>query len=267
MHDGPSELGGSIPPVAYQLADHLDSALAAAEDLTAAGRMWADARAAAAGDATAEMVAERNVVERVRTFEAMLIARVVKARKRAMSLTLVAGDFAGMTRLFVGGTAALVDAVDELGDTTRSDFDTADSILAYLRRRGVVGEDAADLPNDRGIRIGDDSFLVAGRIPLAPLVEMIGAFLDALEGHYDLYPGATPDEDTDDAMTASIAGLADIAASARRVAASIEKSAAKVARGAPVHPAAPAKTGASRDEVTVEPVDDRETVADESLIG
>ena len=191
MFDQTSPPGGDsttkIPPEAYQLADHLDAALAAAEDLEAAGRAWHGAHVGAGGDIAAEMAAERAVIERVKAFEAMLVGRIVKARKRAQTLALKAGDFSGMTRLFVGGTAVLVDAVAELGDTTLTDFDTADSMLAYLRKRGVVAADASDLPASRMISI-DQSFLVAGRIPLGALCDMVAAFLDALELHYDLYP-------------------------------------------------------------------------------
>lgn len=206
MYDHTSPPGddsaAQIPPEAYQLADHLDAALAAAEDLQAAGSTWQSVRAGAAGDIAAEMAAERAVIERVKAFEAMLIGRIVKARKRAQTLARTAGDFSGMTRLFVGGTAVLVDAVAELGDTTLADFNTADSMLAYLRQRGVVADDASDLPASRMISI-DQSFLVAGRIPLGALCDMVAAFLDALEMHYDLYP----DEDSGPPESLSIADI------------------------------------------------------------
>lgn len=180
---------GNIPPEAYQLADHLDAALAAAEDLADAGRRWVPARADVAGyEFAVQMAAERQVIERVHMFETVLIGRVLKARARAQVLARTADDFAGLTRLFVGGTAPLLDAIEELGDSTRSDFETGDCHIAYLRQRGVIAQDAPDLPEDRAITLGDDQFLVAGRIALAPLAEMIIAFLDALDMHYDLYP-------------------------------------------------------------------------------
>lgn len=209
-HFGPTGNDG-IPAVAYQLADHLDAALAAAEDLAEAGQQWVPASAEAGYELAAEMAGERQVIERVRLFEAVLIGRVLKARKRAQALTREAGDFAGMTRLFVGGTAPLVDAVEELGDSTRKDFDTADGTIAYLRSRGVIDAEAADLPEGRMISLGDDAFLVAGRIALAPLTEMIIAFLDALEAHYDLYPDDEGEGDAADTPS----GWADIVAAAR----------------------------------------------------
>lgn len=194
QHSGPGD--GDIPPEAYQLADHLDAALAAAEDLTEAGRAWVPATATTGFELAAQMAAERQVIERVRMFETVLIGRVLKARARAQVLARTECDFAGMTRLFVGGTAALLDAVDELGDSTRADFETGDCHIAYLRQRGVIANDAPDLPENRTIVLGDDQFLVAARIALAPLTQMIIAFLDALDLHYDLYPddpdGAEP---------------------------------------------------------------------------
>lgn len=185
-HSGPHD--GKTPPEAYQLADHLDAALAAAEDLADAGRQWLPATSSAGFELAAQMAAERQVIERVCMFEAMLIGRVLKARKRAQMLARTAGDFTGMTRLFVSGTAPLLDALEEMGDSTRADFETGNCRMAYLRQRGVIAADAADLPENRAITLGDGAFLVAGRIALAPLTEMIIAFLDALEMHYDLYP-------------------------------------------------------------------------------
>ena len=180
-----------IPVVAYQLADHLDAALAAAEDLTASGREWVPATADGGATLAGQIAAERQVIERVRTFEALLIGRVLKARKRASVLAKSVGDLASITQLFVSATALLVDAIEELGDSTQADFDSADGYIPYLRNRGVIPVDSYALPEERRISLGNADFLVAGRLQLAPLTEMIVAFLDALEAHYDLYPDET----------------------------------------------------------------------------
>lgn len=189
MTIGTSGPDDSIPAQAYQLADHLDAALAAAEDLVASGRRFVPARARGGVERLTQIAAERQVIEHVRAYEAMLIGRVLKARKRAAALVETEDAFSGLARLFIGGTASLVDAVAEMGDTTRADFDTADDMVAYLRRCGVIAADAPGLPEGRDVVIGGDDFLVAGRIALGPLTEMIITFLDALDAHYDLYPG------------------------------------------------------------------------------
>ncbi|MCB1521463.1 MAG: hypothetical protein KDJ37_12925 [Hyphomicrobiaceae bacterium] len=199
-----SDDAAAPPAVAYVLADHLDAALAAAEDLEAAGGNWCARRTAAAGDTLAERAAERAVVEDVRRHEAMLIGRVLMARRRATELAAVADHFSGIARLFVGGTAVLVDAVAELGDSTLADFATGDCLIAFLRSRGVIADDAAGLPESREVTF-DQRFLVAGRISLAPLTDMIVAFLDVLEANYDLYPDGI-DGDLQDADAADETG-------------------------------------------------------------
>lgn len=174
-----------VPSVAFMLADHLDSALAAAEDLEAAGRAWP--KPGTCADDSARQEAERRVIERIRAFEAVLIGRVLRARQRAQELARTEAMFASLSRLFVGGTAPLVDAIAELGDASANDFATGDSLVAYARRRGMIEEEAGGLPEDHPLVL-DDSFLVSGRVALGPLVEMIIAFIDALEREYDLYP-------------------------------------------------------------------------------
>ena len=202
-HEPDGRAGSAIPAVAYLLADHLDAALAAAEDLEAAARSWPTAHTEAAAELLVLRASERRVVERMRAFEAVLITRVLKARERARELARTEAEFARMAELFVAATSSLVDAIAELGDATASDFDTGDSLVAYLRRRGMIDSEAVDLPEGRTIAF-DDGFLVAGRIALGPLTEMIIAFIDALEISYDLYPDeAAADDVSDDCFVAA----------------------------------------------------------------
>ncbi|MGD9785674.1 MAG: hypothetical protein AB7E80_05470 [Hyphomicrobiaceae bacterium] len=176
-----------IPAVAYTLADHLDAALAAAEDLTAAGNQWCHASAGCGGCEITAQAAERAVMEAVRREEARLIGRVMLARRRADELAREADGFSSLARLFGGGTAVLCDAVEDLSDSTLADFATGDCTLAYLRSRGLVASEAPCLPESSSVTF-DSRFLVAARLPLATMVDMIVAFLDALEARYDLYP-------------------------------------------------------------------------------
>lgn len=173
------------PISVYLLAEHLDAALAAGEDLVTHGQDW---RALADKPAAADQfaVAQRAVAEDVRGFEMILIARIIKARDHARVLSEVDPRFSVIARLFVSGTAILMDAVLECGDATQVDFDTGDNLVAYIRGRGLIAPDAANVTNPQSLTI-DDSFLVAGRIALGPLLDMSAAFLDALETHYDLF--------------------------------------------------------------------------------
>ena len=179
------------PVSVYMLAEHLDGALAAGEDLVARGADWR-MLAENPGAASQFVSQQRHIAQEVRGMEMMLIARVLKSRHHAEVLAEVDSRFSAIAKLFVSGTAILVDAVDECGDASQSDFDTADDLVAYVRSRGLIAPDAAHVSDPRSLTI-DDNFLVAKRITLGPLMDMSAAFLDALETHYELFLEAALD--------------------------------------------------------------------------
>jgi len=178
------------PLSVYMLADHLDAALAAGEDLMARGNDWR-ALAETPSDPSDFIVRQRALAEEVRSFELMLVARVLKARTHASSLAECDDRFRAIAKLFVSGTAILLDAVEESGDARSTDFDTADGIVAYVRSRGLIAPDAPAVRVASDLTI-DDNFLVAKRIALGPLLDMAAAFLDALDVQYDLFGGDEP---------------------------------------------------------------------------
>lgn len=174
------------PLAVYMLADHLDAALAAGEDLMARGLDWRVAAECAVEDATEFAHNQRHIAEDVRSFELMLIARVLKAREHARTLAAIDARFKGVADLFASGTATLLDAVEECDDTRSEDFETGDGLTAYVRSRGLISPSAARIRTPAELSI-DDGFLVARRIALGPLMDMAAAFLDALEAHYDVF--------------------------------------------------------------------------------
>ncbi len=178
------------PLSVYMLADHLDAALAAGEDLMARGGDWR-ALAETPSDPIDFIVRQRALAEEVRSLELMLLARVLKARTHASSLAECDDRFRTIAKLFVSGTAILLDAVEESGDARSTDFDTADDIVAYVRSRGLIAPDAPAVRVASDLTI-DDNFLVAKRIALGPLLDMAAAFLDALDVQYDLFGGDAP---------------------------------------------------------------------------
>ena len=176
----------AIAPIpVYLLAEHLDGALAAGEDLVSRGAAW---RALMENSVSAQNFAssQRDVAEDVRGLEFILIARTIKSREHARILSEVDARFSAIAKLFVSGTAILMDAVAECSDATQSDFETGDNLVAYIRGRGLIAPDAAFVSKAESLTI-DDSFLVAKRIALGPLLDMSAAFLDALETHYELF--------------------------------------------------------------------------------
>jgi hypothetical protein len=175
------------PASAYLVADHLDAALAAGEDLLEVTSALAAPFASQATTAVEmQLSVQRRFVERVRTLELVMVLRVLQARRRAEDLRRADARVAPMAGLFIGGTAALADAVAELGDCTVVDFQTGDDAIAYLRSRGVIGVDAPGLMSLDQLAVGPE-FLVAGRIALGPLVDLAATFLDTLEMFYELY--------------------------------------------------------------------------------
>ena len=179
------------PLSVYLLADHLDGALAAGEDLVARGHDWRSL-AEDPGEPSEFATRQRRIAEEVRGLELMLIARVLKARTHASSLAEVDDRFRAVGTLFASGTAVLLDAVTECGDARGEDFETGDDIVSYIRSRGLIAPDAADVRGAAELTI-DDSFLVAKRIALGPLLDMASAFLDALDSQYELFVETGPE--------------------------------------------------------------------------
>ncbi|HPG88486.1 MAG TPA: hypothetical protein PLD46_02450 [Hyphomicrobium sp.] len=173
------------PLSVYMLADHLDAALAAGEDLIVRGQNWRALAEESAGDA-AFAIAQRELAEDVRGLELMLAARILKSREHAQALAAIDKRFSVIANLFVAGTAILLDSVKESGDAREDDFETGDGIVAYIRSRGLIAPEAANVLIPAQLTI-DDQFLVAKRLTLGPLMDMAAAFLDALDTQYDLF--------------------------------------------------------------------------------
>lgn len=173
------------PLPVYMLADHLDAALAAGEDIVSRGADWR-ALAEAPGNLETFPQRQREIAEEIRGLELILIARVIKARDYARALVQFDARFGPIANLFASGTALLMDAIEECSDATDEDFETGDGLIAYVRNRGLIAPDAASVTNPAQLTI-DDSFLVAKRVALGPLMDMAAAFLDALEAHYVLF--------------------------------------------------------------------------------
>ena len=176
----------NAPASVYLLAEHLDAALAAGEDLTGVLFIWPGAPPREP-EAIAELRAgQRAAIERIRTFELALISRVLKGRDWATVVAETEERFAMMARLYLAGTAVLLDAVEECADISAADFDSGSGLLAYVRSRGLIAADAPALVDSAPL-IAGENFLVARRIPLGPLMDLAAPFLDTLEAEYDLF--------------------------------------------------------------------------------
>ena len=172
----------------YLLGDHLDAALAMGEDLLAEKLALFEAvETPTRGHLLRQNRALNEFLATVRCLELAMTARLLEARRRAEELKRHEGRLRPLAALFAAGTGPLVDAVAELGDTSTHAFDTGDTAIAFLRSRNMMARDAAGFEGLAQLAVSED-YLVAGRVRLGALLDLIAAFLDALDDQYDLYP-------------------------------------------------------------------------------
>jgi hypothetical protein len=145
-----------VPDNVYALADHLDAVIAACEDLLALNGRHADLE---------------WLLASVRRFELAAILQVLRARQYAEELRGSEAQVGTVALLFLASTAAFTEA-------TRAQV-----------------ERVLD-PENNGARSGGlvitDQFLIGRRVPIGVLLQMTGAFLDALELTYVIYDAETP---------------------------------------------------------------------------
>jgi hypothetical protein len=188
-----------VHPSVYLLSDHLDAALASCEDLLAEHVAIAKAGSATTVAAVIRGNAElRGFLDSVRRLEISITARIIEARKRAEELRKGETHLHPFLGLFAGGTAVLLDAVAEFGEDPEQDFRTGNSALTFMKSRAILPADATGLDGREQLAIGT-------------LMDLLAAFLDALELHYELFADSN-DETAADHQAASAAKAAALAA-------------------------------------------------------
>lgn len=179
------------PPCVYILADHLDAALAAGEDLVAAAANWPT------GDFTDPTIpgAQRWVLGRIRTHEMSLLSRILHARQSALELAAQETSFKPLAHLFVSSLNELEDAASNTLSLTDCGFETGDDVISYLRSRGLIEPDQPASPPNEPLSVGE-KFLVAGKVPLAISLDLTAELIDALDLQFDLYPDTESSENS-----------------------------------------------------------------------
>lgn len=176
----------------FLLAEHLDMTLAAVEDLQACQPTFIASNAQRVG-APAQLSTSRYVND-LRQHEMAAIVHVARARELTRELVRRDSRFATLGGLFVGGTAALDEAVARIIDKTGNDFATGGDPIGYLRTRGMIDEEAGGLAPDQPLAVSDE-FRLAGSIEIGPLVELVDTFLNTIELHFDLFPDLSEPEE------------------------------------------------------------------------
>lgn len=178
-----------IAPLMALIADHLDAVLAAGEDLLA---LTVDLEGLRRSDgAAAPWTHLEPFVAQLKVYELTIVSRALAARRRIEETRAVlrrenpiVGTLFGS---YLGGTASLEDAVTELADRVGGDFDGGLDPLAYLRTRGIIPADAGTILAGTRVIAAGEGFLVARRIRIGELLDMVAAFLDALDTAYGLF--------------------------------------------------------------------------------
>jgi hypothetical protein len=176
------------------LADHLDAALALAEDLTHIAVTLPKISGLDAVRVEVRNAAFSQFAQEVRAFELAVASRVLQARKRAVGLNIAQAQIQLLIRSFVGGTAILADAADAdaggpgmgLGTIRPGTLVSGPEAMSFLRARGVLDSDIRTLDDVSHMAV-TETFAIVGLIEIGALMDMIAAFLDALDTAFDLY--------------------------------------------------------------------------------
>lgn len=209
-----------LDPRLYWLVEHLDAALAAGDQLMNLSLEVTEPTPTMGPRRLRTRVARFiRFVTQVRGLEASLIAHILQARRRVAELPRGRGPLRLLLDPFTSGTTVLLDAIAEYGDPTGLAFNTGADRLAYLRARGLIAGDSGALMPVTTFEISD-SFLVAGRIELGALLDLVEAFLNALNTEFGLWVEPIEDEEfvptpADDLVTSLAPTLSDQISSAR----------------------------------------------------
>ncbi|MEM9029211.1 MAG: hypothetical protein AAGC70_12660 [Pseudomonadota bacterium] len=181
----------AVPPIISLLSEHLDQVLAAGEDLLKLSLAPVEGTVLTPGnvDDADELPALglNDFVRESQRLELAVAMRVLRAREYTRELKRADARFKTIADLFLGGTNPLTDSLDALAQPGGDGFETGDCPVGYLRSRGVIAEDAGALPAFETTDVGED-FRVGGVVETGQLMDLVAAFLDAIEIHYDVFP-------------------------------------------------------------------------------
>lgn len=177
------------PEGIHLLADHLDAALAAGEDLMALRLApMADLPPTQSADA-----ALADFVSQLRRGEAALLLRLLQARRRATEVESADPALRSVLRLIATSTEALVDLIEHYGRRDADSFEAGGDLQHELRRRGLIPAEAAAVGPFEAVNVGD-GMLIGGVVALGSLLDVSAAALDLLDRQFDLYVHEVEDE-------------------------------------------------------------------------
>jgi hypothetical protein len=187
------------PPSMTLLADHLDSALAAGEDLMAA---TLPARADLDEiDGKAAPDAVDAFVRRVQQLESSLLLRVLQARRLAADIGREDPTLKATGSLFRAQTETLHELILRSGRNGDGGLARIGDNYAYLRSRGLIAPEAAAPSPYESLTVGE-TFRVGGVAGLSQILDMVSAVLDLLDARFGLYVPEPIESDGRDSVAA-----------------------------------------------------------------
>jgi hypothetical protein len=174
------------------LVDHLDKSLSIGERLSEmsftpkpiTAEMTAD-------DILSEHARLREFLDGLRALEMTLAARIDKARDWSREMRQRDGNLKLMASLFLTGTNALEDAMQDMADPRLQDFNGGDQAVYFLKTRALAPEHITVLDEIARVAVGE-TYMIAGRIQLGALLDLCATFIDTLDLHYRLFSRPEP---------------------------------------------------------------------------
>lgn len=172
------------PPGIALLADHLDTALAVAEDLLASG-LPARADLDEADARTASDLWDQ-AIQRIVDLEASLILRVLQSRRLLGEIGRVDPSLKMTGALFRAEVDVLQTLIMKGPSNDLLQAVGSGDGYAFLRSRGLVAPESAGPSPFEALEVVE-SFRIGGAVRLGGLMDMIAALLDFLDVRFGLY--------------------------------------------------------------------------------
>lgn len=185
-------INSDCPPGAALLAEHLDAALAAGEDLLASSLpARADLDEA---DPQSAPDALDGFVRKLLQLEGSLVLRLLQARRLASEIGRADSSLKSVAALFRAQTDLLHEMIAGAGRSAEGALVRAGDSHAYIRSRGLIAPEAAAPSPYESLSV-DESFRVGGVVQLSEVMNLVAAVLDLIDARFGLYTPDFPEED------------------------------------------------------------------------
>lgn len=132
-------------------------------------------------------------LDEIKTLEFLLLTKLNQARHWCIHLRYLDVEFKPVLDLFNAATEMIVDIENVLGIDEKDVFEGKDSHEHFIETRKLITEKTEEEGYPSQIII-DDNFLLAGKIPLADILDACNTFLDSIDIRYDVMEDVIEDE-------------------------------------------------------------------------